>query len=129
MTTHDTPEAAIETAVRANAHLICDCRQPPECPRVAAVLAAILAALPPGWCGHGWISEEEHNRQSSAGTHLFDPMCGYCASEKIADDQAEIARLTEALARHHDDRLGLACTVCEPPRARSMTIRRSTKEE
>ena len=58
--------------------------------------AAILAAMP-GWTLvrlSPYIDENEHARQSNAGTHLFDPMCGYCASGEIERLQIALAEAT-----------------------------------
>lgn len=47
--------------------------------------------------GHSpYDDEATHDRESSAGTHLYDPMCGFCSA-------AEIDRLTELVRQYHID--------------------------
>jgi hypothetical protein len=81
MTTHDTPEAALTAALRK--------ALPTTFVWYDFHAAAILAALPPGWCGHDDNSDSVMFR--SGWEH------GYAAAEK--DAEAEIARLRAALER------------------------------
>lgn len=51
------------------------------------------------------MSEEEHVRQSMAGTHLYDPMCGYCASGEIERLRAALEPVGRVLAAYHEGRM------------------------
>jgi hypothetical protein len=51
MTTHDTPEAALEAAIHAS-HFGGRRLSMTDAEADRWLAAAILAALPPGWCGH-----------------------------------------------------------------------------
>jgi len=92
MTTRDTPEAALEAALRKLGSLDPDddARHdfgdfPGPLQRVSEHAAAILAALPPGWCEH---DPDEYDRM----TRVADGL-----GHRVEDLEAENARLTEAL--------------------------------
>ena len=89
--------AALARALRSTArrYRVSDAIDPfPEAETWAAVilqaephLRLVSAAAGPS----PYDDEATHDRESSAGTHLYDPMCGFCSA-------AEIDRLRELLA-------------------------------
>jgi len=112
MTTHDTPEAALAAVVKAeewrlanhpddhwHEYGVADEFGPPSSGKCVPMLQvirslnAILAALPPGWCGHDTTHRER--------CHNYDPDAVIAHLHEAHDKaEAEIARLRAAMEWH-----------------------------